>query len=1156
MRWLVRFFLALLCGTAAAAGTTAQDAALQAWQGDWTPGAWNGRGCPRLPPKPMALVLVLTRGPAGEQLLVGYPGGDVRVLPVSTGRIETAEGDDLAFDPSAASLRLQGRLVIPLPDCRAEGWTLVDARPVDPQPLARSLRLRAALLARIENEVGAARESGRVDASLTAARAIERDAEQGLTPGDPVRTRARLRVAEELSWSGRFAETIATIDSALADPARSLPDGDYKIISALEYRAHAIGYAHDFNAQRIAQERVVQLARENFGADHEETMAQVTTLSIFMRGSGQRFVPEAVRMQSANYAAQRALLGPVHLDVLRSSSALQGLLKENGELGRMRDLAHETYQAAKAAYGEHHPRAIRTLNDYGGALLAAGAVEDALRVLREADRLMDEVVKGATNDQLMRKQRLHAALLAAGRYAEAVRFGDELARRSAQAQLPAINSATLLRTANLQSELGQCDQVLPVLEQLVLDIGGRLGPNDSQVLEARQMRARCLAAQGDRATALAEFDAIARAHVDFHSPRHPRLPLLALERARWRAVDEPAAARAEVMLAIEHARDVLGPDHPSVLALELLAAEIDPALDAASRRNLLERARRILGPTHPAVLRLQGQLASQLMQQRDWTGAETLIDGYVAAVEAERTALEPGRTERQQLLSEHVMPYKRGVLVKLALRKSDAAFRLAEQAKARGLLDALTSRRAVDYAGLGPEESARLRNAEGRVRAIDDQLAREDRSPLARSNLLAERGTALAELAAVRQALARQDTRFARLADVRTLSAVEAARSLPPDAVLVSYVVADDRLVAFALRRDRAVRAVELGPSQPVLEAIGRLRTETADSTAGSLSSMEAATLARVLLAPLATELQPARRWIISPDGALAMLPFELLPFPAGGGPSINHATISYTQSASVHALGGSGTAPRPPLPDRMLAVGDPDFASLTPTAQQGQRALTAARQAQTLFAYDTGRPQFGALPLTLDRLPGTRTEVLGVARVRGSRPTDVLIGAQATEARLLQLASSGQLERYRYLLFATHGLLNGDVPLLSAIVLGREGPDDPNDGIVTALKWTGLRLGSDLAVLSACDSGLGRELPGEGIMGLPYALFVAGNRQTVLSLWPVPDRSTARFVTRFFEQLARGLSAAEALAKIKREFAREHPGSARVWAGFVLYGG
>lgn len=176
------------------------------------------------------------------------------------------------------------------------------------------------------------------------------------------------------------------------------------------------------------------------------------------------------------------------------------------------------------------------------------------------------------------------------------------------------------------------------------------------------------------------------------------------------------------------------------------------------------------------------------------------------------------------------------------------------------------------------------------------------------------------------------------------------------------------------------------------------------------------------------------------------------------------------------------------------------------------------------------------------------------VARIDAAS-TDVLLGSDATEARLRRLDAEGGLQQYRYLLFATHGLLNADVPLLSAIVLGREGAADPNDGLVTALEWTGLRLSSELTVLSACDTGLGRDMPGEGIMGLPYALFVAGNRQTLLTLWPVPDRSTARFVARFFEWLAQGLAAHEALMRTKREFVRDRPGSERVWAGFVLYG-
>jgi CHAT domain-containing protein len=234
---------------------------------------------------------------------------------------------------------------------------------------------------------------------------------------------------------------------------------------------------------------------------------------------------------------------------------------------------------------------------------------------------------------------------------------------------------------------------------------------------------------------------------------------------------------------------------------------------------------------------------------------------------------------------------------------------------------------------------------------------------------------------------------------------------------------------------------------------------------------------------------------------------------------------------------------------DRLLAFGDPDLKTL---ASAG--AATSPMQTRVSLALDAATVSPPTLELA--RLPGSRMEVNGVARVRGTRPTDARLGSAATEAELRQLDASGELLRYRYLLFATHGLLNADLPLLSAIVLGRRGADDPNDGMVTALEWTGLRLASELTVLSACDSGLGRELPGEGIMGLPFALFVAGNRQTLLSLWPVPDRSTARFVTRFFELLTGGRTAADALAITKREFASQPGADDRVWAGFVLYGG
>jgi CHAT domain-containing protein len=122
--------------------------------------------------------------------------------------------------------------------------------------------------------------------------------------------------------------------------------------------------------------------------------------------------------------------------------------------------------------------------------------------------------------------------------------------------------------------------------------------------------------------------------------------------------------------------------------------------------------------------------------------------------------------------------------------------------------------------------------------------------------------------------------------------------------------------------------------------------------------------------------------------------------------------------------------------------------------------------------------------------------------------------------------------------------------------VLGQVDKAPGTDGYVTAGEWPGYDLRSDLVVLSACDTGLGKVVQGEGVMGLSYALYVAGNRNTLLSLWPVVDESTAEFMTAFFTKLKTGMAQSEALNRTKREFIAGSRFARPVfWAPFVLYG-
>jgi CHAT domain-containing protein len=189
--------------------------------------------------------------------------------------------------------------------------------------------------------------------------------------------------------------------------------------------------------------------------------------------------------------------------------------------------------------------------------------------------------------------------------------------------------------------------------------------------------------------------------------------------------------------------------------------------------------------------------------------------------------------------------------------------------------------------------------------------------------------------------------------------------------------------------------------------------------------------------------------------------------------------------------------------------------------------------------------------------LPGAEREIAAVADLFAPADRVVATRAAASESRLHALNRSGALAGFRYLLFATHGYLDTDAPARSALVLSQVDDDPRFDGYLTAAKWPAYRLASDLAVLSACETGLGRQLQGEGIMGLPYALFVAGNRSTVLTLWRIDDSATTTFVAQMFRRVRDGATPSAALAATKRAFATRAGGqrAAAIWAPFVLYG-
>jgi CHAT domain-containing protein len=295
---------------------------------------------------------------------------------------------------------------------------------------------------------------------------------------------------------------------------------------------------------------------------------------------------------------------------------------------------------------------------------------------------------------------------------------------------------------------------------------------------------------------------------------------------------------------------------------------------------------------------------------------------------------------------------------------------------------------------------------------------------------------------------------------------------------------------------------------------------------------------------------------VVVPDASLAFVPFET--FRTKKGYLVQERLVTYTPSLAMSQLIHERKSSRGAR--SLLALGDARYEAVA--LREGLDKLEKQQ-----VAWDARRRQERGLVLTdtyadlgyasFSDLPGTRKEAVGIARlVPGGQ---VLLGPDVTEARLKAMSQGGDLARYRILHFATHGIAFPETPSLSALVLSRA--KDKEDGFLTMAEIAKLRIDAEQVVLSACDTGLGKLYAGEGVVGLTQAFFVAGARSVSVSLWKVPDESTAELMLSAYGSMQTGRrSFATAMAEAKRAFIDGSVGGGRFtrpyhWAPFVHYG-
>ena len=302
------------------------------------------------------------------------------------------------------------------------------------------------------------------------------------------------------------------------------------------------------------------------------------------------------------------------------------------------------------------------------------------------------------------------------------------------------------------------------------------------------------------------------------------------------------------------------------------------------------------------------------------------------------------------------------------------------------------------------------------------------------------------------------------------------------------------------------------------------------------------------------------------PDGSLSIIPFEaLLTSDYAGNIEdyknypflVNRYNISYSYSANLVCK----TFPK----SNASPVGFTnmnDWLAMAPvfdnTQSKGEIITTRALQEDLVKLKQdslmTTRSMFTGGYIS--PLPGTATETQEIFNLYENKnmKAKILLHNDANE----EFVKEGGLENYKVLHFATHGFINSERPDLSGILLAQD-TTGGQDGILFSNEIYNLKLNADLVLLSACETGLGKNSEGEGIIGLTRALLYAGAKNIIVSLWQVADESTADLMVNFYEKILENqhnLSYSECLrlAKIKmiREGKFSHP---LYWSPFILIG-
>jgi tetratricopeptide (TPR) repeat protein len=1014
--------------------------------------------------------------------------------------------------------------------------------------------------------------------------------------------RAQNQVALVLSASGRSAEAEGMLRAILTKAAAIDPA---PVRDQLRF-THTLGVA-------LLRQSKFELALGELqgaysgqvaylSARHPETLDSLHNLGVALRRLG-RLAEAEDRLQHAKLLRME-VLGADHPDTLTTRLMLVRQMIDRGTMAQAENEAATIVAALSSRLGEGHRKTIEAIGDHATALYRAGRRSEGLSQRRRAFDLATSSLGEADPETLSVGHEYGNLLYESGRHGEALQVLQRVLQgtRRLHDDQHRDTLATLHSIALVLQDLGRLSGAEESYRYIlsVMDRQGRRNHPDRITVQnnlagvLRDRRAY------DEALELFREVVATRIANPTMGPEH-RLTLLARSNeaatlAGLGRYDEAITIHRDV-LAIR--TRLLAVAHPETLrSLHNLASTLDEAGRKQEAKDefakVVELRRQVLGLTNLETIKSMRGFAGLLYEQGSREAARQQYRDIVSSVERIRTDGRLSDGVQREFFATVVPAYKMLAFIEADLSGFENAFAVAELSKARTMLELAATRTAVRASVLSEDERSRLAALEAEVSRLDVQIPMVA-DATRRADLEARRDSLTSDFRQLHAQLQQKYPKYRTATEAEIAKPDDLRSLLPSDAALLHLVnlgprtlliwatgsgergttlLSDAPNLADTVAAYRAALAKPGGVNDlrypdPALGQPRRLIWRLADGSflmaqpeRGAIAGANLVrdtdeirdVLSRLLFDRFPAAVRAKNRWIFSPDGPWALLPLDTLH--VDGAPVVDRYEVTSVHSASMlRLLAERGREYEALQRGTMLAVGDPIYA----VPQVAPPAESAAPSAPLDVVLEKTRDRATSSKVW-PSLPGAAQEMAALKEMFALEPGRTLFtGVEASESQVQALNVAGDLARFRYLVFTAHGDLHND-PRLSGIVLSQIGLSDTSDGYLRAAELAAYELRTDLLVVSACDSGVGTWAAGEGILGLPFALYVAGNRGTVLTLWPIFDSSTAEFMARFFAKVKSGMSPAAALAGTKREFVRGDLGEGRkapaYWAAFTLYGG